>query len=159
MRLRGLAEQRRRACKPSAALTVRTPAGLCRKEHALFHSRNRIPQRRQRRLRLRGEERPAPGRAGAGITGRSPFRAASEARPPPFGPGRSLPTPDGLAGSFCHVSQSSRGRPSSCRFFVLPRRLPLLGRGCSGGRYWPVGEGDCDTSARVSPRGSFCFGT
>lgn len=127
VRQRGRAERRRRACKAAVALSVRSPAGPCRREHALFHSRNRVPQRGQRRLRLRGEERPEPGRAGAGITGRSPLRAASEAWPPLLGPGPRTLTPDGLAGSLYPVSDSSKGRSSSRRSFVRPRRLPLAG--------------------------------
>lgn len=37
---------------------------LCLREHALFHSGNGVPQRGQRRLRLRGEELLELGRGG-----------------------------------------------------------------------------------------------
>uniref|UniRef100_A0A7N5KBW2 Sorting nexin-17 n=1 Tax=Ailuropoda melanoleuca TaxID=9646 RepID=A0A7N5KBW2_AILME len=61
VRQRGRAERRRRACKAAVALSVRSPAGPCRREHALFHSRNRVPQRGQRRLRLRVRQDPLLG--------------------------------------------------------------------------------------------------
>lgn len=54
---------------------------------------------------------------------------ASEVWPPPFGPGSQAADPDGLTGSLYYISYSSRDRPSSCRSFVWPRRLPRLGRG------------------------------